>query len=137
MSIVLLPVDATPAGEAALPEAARVARRGAARVVLLVLGETAETPEQDRELKREAVRLRRRARPLFSGTQLDVRVVSANDAAAAIVSAADEENADLIVLAKDEGTSSNVAHDAVAERVRQAGKSVDVVRYDPGPDHIT
>ena len=57
MSVLLVPLDATPAADAVLPAAARIARERRARVVLLSVGATAETAAQDNEQRAAAQRV--------------------------------------------------------------------------------
>src|SRR5438874_13070532 len=128
MSVLLVPLDSSPAAEAVLPAAAQIARDRGARVVLLTIGATAETAEQDNEQREAANRVFSAARPLFEGLELRFRSEATNDAVRAIEHVAAEEHADAIVLAEDGRVGrSAIADQSVAERLRAAGLPVEVV----------
>ena len=128
MSVLLVPLDATPAADAVLPAAARIARERRARVVLLSVGATAETAAQDNEQRAAAQRVFSAARPLFEGLDLRFRSEATNDAVSAIEHAAAEEHADAILLAQDARVGrSAVADPDVAERLRASGLPIEIV----------
>lgn len=128
MTTLLVPLDRSPATEAALPAAERIARNLGADVVLLAIGALPESPEQKDESRRQATRMFAKARPHFDGLSVRHREDLHEDPTSAIPAAIDEEGADMVVTASD-GTAgrTSVAQPEVAEALKDAGVRVEVV----------
>lgn len=131
MSTVLVPLDRSPATEAAIPTAERVARNLGADVVLLAVGQLAETPEQKDEEQALNEQVFERARPHFKGLNVRQRVTLSGSPLDAILEAIDEEHAEVVVLATDgRAGRTGVARPDVADALKDAGVQVETVPYE-------
>jgi len=128
MAVIVVPLDGSEASRRALPEAERVARGSGARVVVLAIEASAETSEQAREVDEMDAQIFEHARAHFAGLDVRERAME-GDATAAILATAEEEHADLVVMAVGGSRSrSAVALPMVARALRAAGVRVDAVR---------
>jgi nucleotide-binding universal stress UspA family protein len=129
MRKLLVPLDGSALAEAAIPVADHLSSATGAEIVLVTVGELPETTDQAKEshaalsgvLDRAARRLERPARR---------RVEHANDPAAGILHAVQEEGADMVVMTTHGRSGiTEIAHGSVAaDVIRSTNVPVTLVR---------
>jgi nucleotide-binding universal stress UspA family protein len=122
MTTILVPLDGSKLSEAALPVAAWLARDLRSEVVLLTVGETAETSEHATEERAELSQRLDRERPKLSGLPVRERIDTRGDPATAILDAVRDEGIDLIVMSTH-GRSAwgEVVDGSIAREIVRAG----------------
>jgi nucleotide-binding universal stress UspA family protein len=119
---VLLPVDGSSCSEAAIPLAKDMASSTGARLVLMTVGNLAETATMAQEERGELLALLDRTAKEFDLTG-DRRIEMGGDAAEGILTVADEEDADLIVMSTHGRSGlSELTHGSVAGGVVRDGR---------------
>jgi nucleotide-binding universal stress UspA family protein len=122
MTKILLPLDGSSCSEAAIPVAKNLAGSLGATLVLVIVGNLAETGkmahEEEGELKDTLKRLAKE-HSLGDNQRIDM----GGDAAQGILSIADEEGADFIVMATHGRSGlSDLAQGSVAQEVVRDGR---------------
>jgi len=133
---VLVPLDGSTLAEAAVTEARRLVQPDGGLIILLTVGELAETSEHRHK---EHTALRRIVDPVaerLSDLRVSVRTDMGGDAVKAIVRAATEEGVDQIVMSTHGRSGwSRFTHGSVADGVlRRSPVPVTLVR--PGGDQV-
>jgi nucleotide-binding universal stress UspA family protein len=133
MKRILLPLDGSPCSEAAVPLAKEMAADTGASIVVMTVGNLPETATMAREEKEELLGMLERMTKEYQ-LNADPRVEMGGDPAQGILTVADEENADLIVMATHgrSGLSEFTQGSVAREVVRDGRKPVLLVRPKEG-----
>ena len=131
MKKILVPLDGSPLSDAALPLAEELATQLHGEIVLITVGELAETGNHARE---EAGELKHRLESAARKVKVPakIRVEESGDASTGILRAIEAEHADLVVMSTHGRSGlSEMAQGSVAREVLRHAK-VPVVLRRPG-----
>ena len=133
MKRVLLPLDGSPCSKAAIPVAKDMAAEWGATMVVMTVGNLPETASMAQEERGELQGMLDRAVAEYD-LKADSRVEMGGDAAQGILRIADEEGADIIVMATHgrSGLSEFTQGSVAREVVRDGRKPVLLVRPKEG-----
>ena len=135
MKTILVPVDGSRLASAALPVAEEAAREREARVLLLTVGEVAETSTHRAVEEHDLHAIIEAATRELSGVTVVSRIEMSGAPADTILRVAEEEGVDRIIMSTHGGSGMSAwVHGSVAEAVlRHSSIPVTLVR--PGGDH--
>jgi len=133
MKKILLPMDGSACSRAAVPMAKEMAASTGASIVVMTVGNLPETATMAHEEKEELLGMLNRAMKEHELTA-DPRVEMGGDPAQGILTVADEENVDLIVMSTHgrSGLSEFTQGSVAREVVRDGRKPVLLVRPKEG-----
>lgn len=130
---IVVPLDGSELAERAIPEAVEMARERRAQIVLVTVGELAETSDHASEERRELEASLERVKARITDVPVSTHVDMCGDPARGIELAVEDEHADHIVMSTHGRSGlTYLAHGSVADEVlRRAKVPVTLVR--PGP----